>query len=126
MKELPGALDKIVVQIYARLHLGHGLDEAGPVLLRQSLVSSKACEEADMADVALRVVLRWRRPAGDDVPHTVQPVLGGIGAKQAEASTEAVFHGFKVTKGLTPALSRGRGRKFVPVPVNVTRRVYLS
>ena len=90
--QLEALLYNIILQLYAALHTGHGLDEAWPVLLGQALVAAEAGELAYMADVGGSVVLGRRCPSGDDVPDTVQPVLRGVSAQEAESRTETVFN----------------------------------
>ena len=74
------------------------------------MVASEAGKLADMADIRGGVVLRWRCPAGDDIPDAAQPVLGGVGAQEAEGGAEAPFHTHKVAKDSpSPHLPRGGG-----------------
>jgi len=94
-EHLPCFGNCFIIQIHTALHAGHGLHEAGPVLFRQALVATEAGEHAHMADVGGCVVLLGRGPAVDDVPDARQPVLGGIGAQQAEGGTQTVLHGLE-------------------------------
>ena len=111
--QLKPSLDGVLFQVYATLHAGHCLDEAGPVLLGQALVAPETGKLADVPDVALRIVLCGRRPAGDDAPDAAQLVLGGIGAQEAESGPEAPLHGGELAKGgPSPFLPRGGGRYF--------------
>ena len=78
-----------------------------------------------MADVGGCVVLLGRGPAVDDVPDARQPVLGGIGAQQAEGGTQTVLHTFKLTKAL-PQRGSGEGAFALPkclAPADVQRIV---
>ena len=106
-------MDGALFQVYATLHAGHCLDEAGPVLLGQALVAPETGKLADVPDVALRIVLGRRRPAGDDTPDAAQLVLGGIGAQEAESGPEAPLHGRELAEGgPSPFLPRRGGRYF--------------
>ena len=96
--QLKGFLDGFIIQIHATLHACHGLHQTGPVFLRQALVAPEAGELAYMADVGGGVVLRGRCPTVDDVPDTAQPVLIGIGAQEAESSTQTPLHRGKLTE----------------------------
>ena len=62
----------------------HGSDECGPLFLGESLQPAQACPEADVADVALGVVLGGRCPSADDVADADGVVLACVGAQDAE------------------------------------------
>ena len=104
--QLEALLYNIILQLYATLYLGHGLDEAGPILLRQSLVAAEAGHHTDVAYVALRVVLGWRCPSRDDIADAAETVLGGVGAEDAEGSADAPLDSLKLTETLPQRGSR--------------------
>ena len=111
--QLEALLYNIILQLYAALHTCHGLDEAWPVLLGQALVAAEAGELAYMADVGGGVVLGRRCPSGDDVPDTVQPVLRGVSAQEAESRTETPLDTLKLTKAF-PQRRGGAGALTFP------------
>jgi hypothetical protein len=70
----------------------HCPDETRPVFFRQSLQAAEASPQADVPDVTVCVVFRWRRPSADDVTDAVGFVLSGVGAEDAESGSDAPFH----------------------------------
>ena len=70
----------------------HCPDEPRPVFFRQSLQAAEASPLADVLDVTVCVVFRWRRPSADDVTDAVGFVLSGVGAEDAEGGTDSPFH----------------------------------
>lgn len=90
----------------------HSLYEARPFVLRQALFPTEASPAADVADVGLRVVLRGRGPASDDVGYAVQVVLVAVGPEQAERRPKSPFHRGKLAEGgSSPSPSRRRGSR---------------